>query len=180
MISRSLDCMEKGLNRVTGFAGGLACLCMVLTVSLVFINVLARYTFSTGAVWAQELEWYLMSVVALFGIAYCMRYDDHVRVDIFYRKYSEVRRMWFDALVALFVVIPCALLIGYYGWSFAEISYLRGERSPNSTGLPWRFIPKAFIVVGFAFVALEGLRQLIVQGRSLHAHYSGKGDSNAA
>lgn len=180
MISRSLDCIEKGLNRLTGVAGWLACLCMVLTVSLVFINVLARYTFTVGAVWAQELEWYLMAVVALFGIAYCMRYDDHVRVDVFYRKYSDIGRLWFDACVALFVVIPCAVLICYYGWSFAEISFLRGERSPNSTGLPWRFIPKGLIVVGFAFVVLEGLRQLIVLGRKLHTHYSAKGDQNAA
>lgn len=175
MMLRIVVGIERFLNRVTGVAGWLACVCMVLTVSLVFINVVARYTFTAGAVWAQELEWYLMSVVALFGVAYAMRYDDHVRVDIFYQRFNRLGKLWFDMVVALFVIIPCAVLVCYYGWFFAEISYLRGERSPSSNGLPWRFIPKGMIVIGFVFIALEGVRQALILGRKLHFHYFRKG-----
>ncbi|MCP1675055.1 TRAP-type mannitol/chloroaromatic compound transport system permease small subunit [Natronocella acetinitrilica] len=164
--------LEWGLRRLTGFAGLLACIAMVLMVSLVFGNVLGRYLFSIGATWAQELEWYLMAVTAMLGIAYAMRFDDHVRVDIFSYRFSRVGKLWLNLLTAIVVALPCALLIVYYGWPFAETSYLRNERSPNSGGLPWRFIPKGLIVVGFVFVAIEALRQTLACGRRLVFHYA--------
>jgi len=180
MILRWTVFVERILLRVTGFAGFLACIGMVATVSLVFGNMAGRYFLGISAMWSQELEWYLMSVTAMLGIAYAMRYDDHVRVDIFSYKFSRVGMLWLNGLTALFIVIPVAILIFYYGWPFAETSYQRGERSPNSGGLPWRFIPKGMIIVGFVFVGIEGVRQTLACGRRLYFHYFRRRLSDAA
>lgn len=163
--------LEFLLKRLTGLAGFLGVIAMGLMVMLVFTNVLLRYGFGIGATWSQELQWYLLSVMAMAGIAYAMRYDDHVRVDIFSRKYGRTGRLWLNLLTATVVALPCALLIIYFGYPFAEGSFLRGERSPNSNGMPWRFIPKGLVVVGFAFVATQAVAEALASGRRLTFHY---------
>ena len=51
-------------------------------------NVLLRYLFRYGSVWAQELEWHLLAPLILFGIAYALLQGEHVRVDVVYAKFS--------------------------------------------------------------------------------------------
>lgn len=166
--------LERLLERITGLAGFIGCTAMVIMIALIFGNMLSRYAFGLGAVWAQELEWYLLSVMAMMGVAYAMKFDDHVRVDILSSRFSPVGMMWLNLVTALLVALPCALLIIHYSFPFAETSYFRGERSPNSSGLPWRWIPKSLVVVGFVFVATESVRQALENGRRLVQHYAGR------
>ncbi|MCC5884366.1 MAG: TRAP transporter small permease subunit [Halomonas sp.] len=166
--------LERGLERITGLAGFIGCIAMLVMIALIFGNMLSRYAFGLGAVWAQELEWYLLSVMAMMGIAYAMKFDDHVRVDILSSRFSPVGMLWLNLIAALLVALPCALLIIHYSLPFAETSFIRGERSPNSSGLPWRWIPKAMVVVGFVFVAAESLRQALENARRLVQHYAGR------
>lgn len=165
--------LERLLERITGLAGFIGGITLVVMIALIFGNMLSRYAFGIGAVWSQELEWYLLSVMAMTGIAYAMRFDDHVRVDILSSSFSPVGMMWLNLITALLVALPCALLIIHYSFPFAETSMTRGERSPNSSGLPWRWIPKSMVVVGFIFVATESVRQALENGRRLIQHYTG-------
>ena len=52
------------------------------------VNVLLRYAFSIGSVWSQELEWHLLAPLVLFGMTYALQQGEHVRVDVFYARYS--------------------------------------------------------------------------------------------
>ena len=51
-------------------------------------NVLLRYAFDTGSVWAQELEWHLLAPLVLAGMSYAQRHGEHVRVDVLYARYG--------------------------------------------------------------------------------------------
>lgn len=163
--------IERLLKWITLGVGGLAGVVMVVMIALVFMNVTGRYTLGVGAVWAQELELYLMSIMAMLGIAYAMFYDDHVRVDILSTRFNRTGRLWLNLLTALLIALPCAVLIIYFGYPYAESSFLRGESSPNASGMPWRYVPKSMVVVGFVFVATESLRQVLAHGRRLFFHY---------
>ena len=50
---------------------------------------------------------------------------------------------------------------------WVEMSYLRGEGSPNPGGLPHRFLLKAFIPLGFGLLALQGLAHALRHGFAL-------------
>ncbi|MCG6658013.1 TRAP transporter small permease subunit [Halomonas campisalis] len=165
--------LERLLERITSLAGFIGGVTMVIMIALIFGNMLSRYALGIGAVWAQELEWYLLSVMAMMGIAYAMKFDDHVRVDILSSRFSPVGMIWLNLITAILVALPCALLIIHYSFPFAESSMIRGERSPNSSGLPWRWIPKSMVVVGFVFVATESVRQALENSRRLIQHYAG-------
>jgi TRAP-type mannitol/chloroaromatic compound transport system permease small subunit len=139
------------------FAAGLT-LVMVLLISG---NTLMRYFFNTSAVWAQELEWHLLAMVALWGIAYMQLRGEPVRVDMFYQRYSERTRLWLEWGVALFVMLPFAIFLCVLGWRFAAHSYSLAEVSPDPGGLPMRWLVKSLVVSGYALLAVVALSTVV-------------------
>jgi hypothetical protein len=66
-----------------------------LTLGLVVLtcgDVLFRYSFSKTQAWVMELEWHLFALIFLFGAGYALKHDRHVRVDLFYSRFSEKKQ----------------------------------------------------------------------------------------
>jgi TRAP-type mannitol/chloroaromatic compound transport system permease small subunit len=131
-------------------------LAMVL---LVAANVLLRYAFSIGSVWAQELEWHLLAAVILLGMSYAMQRGESVRVDVFYADFGPRMKFAVDMLshgltllIALFFI---KLSLGYVGQAWAI-----DENSPDPGGIPHRWFIKGLIPFGFAVLALQTLAAL--------------------
>jgi TRAP-type mannitol/chloroaromatic compound transport system permease small subunit len=170
-MSRLLLGLERLLSRITGLSGWVAAVSLAAMILLIFFNMGARYLAGWGAMWLQEMEWYLLSLSVMAGIAYAMRHDEHVRIDVFSHRFSRTTKLWLDLVTMVAVAIPVSVLMFHYGWPFVEISYLRGERSPHAGGMPWLFLPKLTIVIGFVLVTLEALHQALRAGRRLVFHY---------
>ena len=141
-------------------------LAMVLVIAY---DVAMRYLFRIGSVGLQELEWHLFALIFLLGAAYTFKHDGHVRVDIFYhsRHMDERRRAWVDLLGGLFFLLPFCLLIIISSAAFAGNAFSIGEGSPDAGGLPYRFLLKAAIPVGFSLVLLQGIAHMLRSLRTL-------------
>lgn len=151
------------LEAVIDWAGrGTAWICLVL-VALVAFNVILRYVFRLGPVALQELEWHLMSPIALIGMSYALRHGDHVRVDILYDRFGKTLREWID-LAAAIVTVVIAIVIFKLSLGFVHQAYVIGEGSPDPGGLPHRFLLRAFIPLGFALLAVQAVAQAIRHG----------------
>ena len=74
-LAGGIDTFIDAVGRITAWSSFALALVMGT-------NVLLRYGFSTGSVWAQELKWHLMSPICLFGMSYALRHGEHVRVDV--------------------------------------------------------------------------------------------------
>ena len=125
-------------------------------VVLMAINVLLRYFFRTGSVWAQELEWHLLAPLILFGMSYALRHGEHVRVDIVYARFSARGKHLVDLLSALLAIAICALII-FLSLGYVEQAYSIGEKSPDPGGLPYRFLLKALIPIGFGLLLVQSI-----------------------
>ncbi|MCB1754183.1 MAG: TRAP transporter small permease subunit [Gammaproteobacteria bacterium] len=144
------------IERVIEWAGWLARLCVLALVLLVASDVILRYLFSIGPVALQELEWHLISPIALLGLSYTMKHGGDVRVDFLYERFSWRLR----ALVNLFgaiLTVAVSLIITYLSIAYVAQSWQLGEGSPDPGGLPMRYLLKAFIPLGFTLLALQGL-----------------------
>ena len=82
-LAGGIDTFIDAVGRITAWSSFALALVMGT-------NVLLRYGFSTGSVWAQELEWHLMSPICLFGMSYALRHGEHVRVDVLYASFSQI------------------------------------------------------------------------------------------
>lgn len=139
-------------------------------VLLVAFDVGARYLFHRSWVAEQELEWHILAVIAMMAAAYTLQQGEHVRVDVFYQYYSDRVKMWMDALFPLLIVIPVGLIIAYMSLHFVQMAYAIGEGSPDPGGLPYRWVIKAFIPLGFLLVSLQGVVMTIQAFAHLYQH----------
>lgn len=142
---------------------------MLLMVVVVFTDVIMRYAFKTSFVWTQELEWHLFGVVYLLAAGYTMLYDEHVRVDIVYSRWSPRRKAWADFILYFVFFYPSAIMVMVTTWPFVKASYKVFEGSPDPGGIPLRFLLKSVIIVGFAILVLQAISQTI------KAYFVGRG-----
>jgi len=120
-----------------------------------------RYFFHNSSVGMQELEWHLFSVVFLFGIAYSLKENAHVRVDIFYDNMKPQRQALINILGSLLFIIPFTLLIINSGFSFAYEAFSLNETSGDPGGLAYRWIIKSAISVSFIFLIIATISFLL-------------------
>lgn len=135
-----------------------------LSVALAFViayDISARFLFSGGSVALQELQWHTFDLIFLLAIAYALKDDEHVRVDIFYEKYSPRTKAIINIVGNSLFIIPFSIAIVYFSLFFVEQSYLQHEISPNPDGLGYRYLIKSTIVVGFFSVILQSIASII-------------------
>ena len=128
-------------------------------VLLVGYDVMMRYFFQSGSIAIQELEWHLFSLIFLLGAAYTLKHDDHVRLDLVYRSrfMSDYRRAWINLVCSLLFLIPFCILIIISSWPFVSQAYQFAEGSPDPGGLPYRWVLKAAIPLGFFLLIIQGI-----------------------
>ncbi len=129
-------------------------------IALVAANVLLRYSLSLGSVWAQELEWHLLATLILLGMSYALQRGDNVRVDLFYAHYTPRRKRLVNIASAL-LTLAVALIFIKLSWAYVGQSFSIGEKSADPGGIPWRWLLKGLIPVGFTLLALQALAELI-------------------
>ena len=142
------------LNEKVGF--GVSWLTSLL-VLVVCYDVFTRYVLKNSIVAVQELQWHLFAVIFLVGAAYTLKHNRHVRVDVFYTRFSERTRGWIGFTGSLIFLIPLCILAIWTSRTFVATSYLIGETSPDPGGLPARFVLKSVIPIGFALLLLQGV-----------------------
>ncbi len=140
--------------------GGLARLCVLALVLLVATNVILRYLFSIGPVSMQELEWHLISPIALFGLAYAMKHKADVRVDFVYDRFGPLGKGVID-LASAVLTFGVALFITYLSVPYVMQSYEILEGSPDPGGLPYRYLLKIFLPLGFGLLMVQALANLL-------------------
>lgn len=157
-IDRFIDWVGRGTSWI--------CLGIVLIVAF---NVILRYLFRIGPMSLQELEWHLMSPIALIGMSYALRHGDHVRVDIFFDDFNPKLQAIVDLAAAIMMVI-ISLIVIKLSLNFVYQAYSIGEGSPDPGGLPYRFLLRSFIPLGFFLLALQAVADVIRKALFLRGH----------
>jgi TRAP-type mannitol/chloroaromatic compound transport system permease small subunit len=125
-------------------------------VLVIFVDVVMRYMFRTSFVFTQELEWHLFAFIFLIGAGYTLLHDGHVRVDILYQRLSTKGKAWVNLIGVLLFLFPGCLMIIITSFKFVYNSWSIMEGSPDPGGIPFRFIVKGTIPVGFCLLLLQG------------------------
>lgn len=162
-LTQRLKQLANGIDRFNEAVGrALSWLVLALTL-LVAYDVTMRYFFQSGSIAIQELEWHLFSLIFLLGAAYTLKHDAHVRLDLFYKsRFMDARRRaWVNLAGSLLFLIPFCVLVAVSAWPFVSQAYLFTEGSPDPGGLPFRWILKAAIPLGFLLLVAQGLAEAL-------------------
>ncbi len=151
---RAVEQISESVGLATSWLTG-------LLVLVVCYDVFTRYLLQNSLVAVQEMQWHLFGLIFLLGSAYTLKHDRHVRVDVFYSRFSPKSKAYVNFFGCLFFLIPFCL-VGIWGAkTFVKTSFLIAETSPDPGGLPARFILKSAIPIGFFLVLLQGTALLL-------------------
>jgi C4-dicarboxylate transporter DctQ subunit len=114
-----------------------------------FSQVVARYVFNTGVVWALELTVYLFAWLVLFGMSYGVKVHAHLGVDALVRLFpSRAQRAFGLLAVAAGLIYGGILLIG--SWQYVGKLFQIGIESEDLPIPQW--VPMAILPIGVALL----------------------------
>lgn len=153
--------LERGFDKFADYIGTLTAFAMVLMILNVTYDVIARYFFKSGSIAMQEMEWHLFSVIILLGMAYTLKEDGHVRVDLIYDRCTPKRKALINMVGVVTFILPIALLVGISSIDNAYEAFLSNEGSGDPGGLPNRWIVKALIPLSFLLLIITSFGYFI-------------------
>lgn len=156
-LKRIADFIDRLNERVGRAVSWLTTALVVLVVT----DVIFRYLFNTTKAWTIEMEWHLFALIFLLGAGYAFKHDRHVRVDLFYSRFSKKDQAMVNLVGGLIFLVPWCLLIIYSAWGYALQAYRIGEGSPDPGGLPALYVIKFSIVIGVFLLLLQGIANII-------------------
>ena len=144
----------NGVNEWIGKAVSWLTLALVL---LVCADVCRRYFFNQTDAWVMELQWHFFALIFLFGAGYTLKHDKHVRVDLFYDRFSNREKSLVNLVGGIVLLIPFCIMIIYVSYAYMMQSYLISESSADPGGLAYRFLIKGSISIGILFLLLQAI-----------------------
>lgn len=149
-IINSLESVVAGIGKAAGYLN-------LMLIAVIVIDVALRTIFSLTGAWVIEVEWHLFAVIFLLGIPYAMQHDRHVRVDLFYERFTHKDKRLVNFLGTVIFLLPWAAVLLLTGWHYASEAFATGEGSPNPNGIPYFFPIKAMIPFAAGLLLLQGL-----------------------
>ena len=157
-----METLADRLTRVNAWIGRtVAWFTLAMVINTVAV-IIARDAFEFGRIWMQEITTWLHASVFLLGIAYTLGRDEHVRVDIFYRRFGDRGRAWVDLLGTLLLLLPVAGFIFVESWDYVfgprgTWAVMESSRQAGGLGYPAPPLLKTFMILMPLLLMLQGL-----------------------
>ena len=149
--------ISKRLSLLSLWTGKCAAWSILVMMLITFLVVVLRYGFGIGSIALQEAISYCHAFAFLVGAAYTLQQDDHVRVDIFYQRFSHKQKAWVNTLGTLIFLLPlCGFLMVNSWHSFVSAWSIR-EGSPDPGGLPFLYLFKGLLPLSMGLLILQAL-----------------------
>ncbi len=149
----------------------LSSLCLLGSLLSVVAVVVLRYLFREPSIALQDLSLWLHAASFMLAIPAALKWDQHVRVDIFYRRWPEPTQGWVDLIGSLLFLFPLVAFLLYGSWDSVVLSWRLREASAETGGLPGLFIVKSLVVVMPALLAVQGVAFVLSAWRKIRGDH---------
>lgn len=156
-MQRLITILDRFIEKTGAFISGFS----VFLALCIGIDVVIRYVFQFTYIWMIEVEVYSFGMLFLLASGYTFKYGKHVRVDIFYNRFSEKGKAWIDLLGGAFLLIPWCYVVIVSSWYYGLSSFMIRESSPQAGGLPALYLLKFCITLGFVFLFIQAVSELL-------------------
>ncbi|HKO72940.1 MAG TPA: TRAP transporter small permease subunit [Bradyrhizobium sp.] len=157
---QSLLKMSRAIDAFTRWTGKRLAWLILLAVVVSALNAVIRKMFDTSSNSWLELQWVLFSIVFLLCSPWTLLDNEHIRIDIVNNLLPKQVRSSIDVLGHAFFLLPLTIVMIITGGPFFLRSFEINEQSGNAGGLP-QWPAKSLVIVGFAFLLVQGISELI-------------------
>ena len=148
--------VDSIISRIGMFTSWLWLLLMLVIV----LNVIMRYFFGMGRIEFEEIQWHLFASGFLTALSYAYISDSHVRVDVVRIRLPDQMQAWIELYGTLLLLLPFIVLVLIFSAPFISYSFSTREVSEAPGGLPYRWIIKSFLALGFLLLLAACLARL--------------------
>lgn len=164
-LSRGIDALNDRFAVIAKWAVLLSC---AISAGNAGVRYLADYSSNAFL----EIQWYLFAACVMLGAAQVLRVNEHVRVDVFYGRFSGRGQALIDLFGLCVFLLPVMVVMIYFSWPLFLKMYLSGEMSSNAGGLV-RWPAMLTLPLGFALLLLQGVSEIIKRVAWLNHRYEG-------
>lgn len=143
----------EAVNRVVGLFS--MYLIFVMIGVLLYSSIMK--TFSIPPLWTLEMAQFLMVAYFMLGGGYSLIDDSHVRMDLWYGRWSLRRRARVDIFTVFFLVVYLGFML-YGGFSSSGYALRYGETSYSSWA-PYMAPIKIVMCVGIFLMLLQAIAE---------------------
>lgn len=153
--------LARLIDRFTDTTGAVIAWLSLALVITTFAVVVMRYVFGTGSIALQESVTYLHAALFMLAMGYTLKQGGHVRVDVFYRRFSPRTRALVDIAGGLLFLLPVSILILVFSWDYVGNSWAIRETSGDANGLPWVYLLKTLLLIMPVTLILQGIAEIL-------------------
>jgi TRAP-type mannitol/chloroaromatic compound transport system permease small subunit len=157
---QSLLKLSRGIDGFTTWVGKRLAWLILVAVIISALNAIVRKTLDTSSNSWLELQWVLFSVVFMLCSPWTLLDNEHIRIDIINNMMPKRVRDIIDLVGHIFFLMPLCVIMIVTGVPFFQRSFEINEQSSNAGGLP-QWPAKSLIMIGFAFLLVQGISELI-------------------
>ena len=144
----------RGVDAANRFVGRFAMYLIFAMIGILLYSSITK-TFFIPALWTLEMAQFTMVAYYLLGGGYSMQLDSHVRMDLFYSRWSSKTRARVDVITILFLVFYLVFLL-YGGLSSTHYAVKYDEES-YSAWAPRMAPIKIIMCVGIVLMLLQAV-----------------------
>lgn len=145
------------IDKLNQIIGNMVAWLMIPMVLGTLYNVIARSFFGEYSVPTSEVVTIMNAIVFLLAAPLLLYLDKHVRVDVFYSRFSTRGQAIVDCFGTLFFLLPLCGFLLYFSWPYVKSSWQQHEASPEVGGLPGLYLVKSLIIVVAVLLLIQGL-----------------------
>jgi TRAP-type mannitol/chloroaromatic compound transport system permease small subunit len=174
-LVRFLRWFARAADAVVDAAGRVAAWLVLAVIAALFGQLPLREWVGAGHILANDYGQIAHATVFMVGIAYAMRWDGHVRLDVFYQRMSRRARLLVDLGGTLFFVAPWIGIVLWCSWATTVRSVAVLEKFPE-TWSPGYWLFKILLLVFGVLVSLQALGHIARDVAALIDDDSGSAD----
>lgn len=126
---------------------------------LVFFEVIMRFVFNTGFMWAQELTLHISAWMVLFGASWGIKKGTHIGVDLLVKNLPRGMRRFVTAIAICCALVYCGLF-AYGAWVYMKKMMLINLELEDMPLKRW-YAHGLAMVVGFGLIGWRLLMLLL-------------------
>jgi len=134
-LPKAIQAYVRYVDRVSHIIGRIAMYLIFVMMGILLFSAISRSVFDVPYIWVVEMAQFTMAAYYLLGGGYSMLLNSHVRVDIFYGRWSIRKRAFTDSITAFCLIFYLVfLLVG--GLSSTRYALEYGQKNYSTWGPP--------------------------------------------
>ena len=154
-----MNSIIKNYVKITDFicekVGRIAMYLVFVMMFILILSFVTRNIINFPLIWIIEMAQFVITAYYILGGSYSMITDDHVRMDLFYSKFSEKNKARMDAFTSIFLFFYLVTLL--YG-SISSLNYtLETNQRLFTAWRPYVWPIKSLMTFGILLMLLQTL-----------------------